>query len=156
MTQVGRLPAEADWVAVCEGPIPVAEITAWVVRPGCGGLVCFCGTVRDHSEGRAGVVALEYEAYLEQVEPRLAEVARAARARWPEIGRLALVHRVGRLVVEDVSVTVAVSTPHRAEAFEAARYCIDTIKTSVPIWKREQWSEGADWAVCSHDLVEPG
>ena len=100
----------------------------------------FCGTVRDHSKGRAGVTWLEYEAYVEQVAPRLTRVATAARERWEKIGRLALLHRVGRLEVGEVSVVVVASTPHRAEAFAAAQFCIDTLKETVPIWKRETWS----------------
>jgi len=100
------------------------------------------------------VTSLEYEAYAEHVEPRLASVAAAARARWPELGRIALLHRVGLLELGEVSVVVAVSSPHRAQAFEAARFCIDTVKTSVPIWKRETWSDGTEWAVCSHELVD--
>jgi molybdopterin synthase catalytic subunit len=155
MAQVRHVPAGPDWLAVSSEPLPVAEVAAWAVQPSCGGLVTFCGTVRDHSQGRTGVVCVEYEAYLEQVEPRLAKVAQGARSRWPEIGRLALLHRVGRLEVGEVSVVVAASAPHRAEAFEAARYCIDTVKTSVPIWKRETWAGGSDWALCPHDLVEP-
>ncbi len=154
MAPVPDLPPGADWVAVSDEPLPVAEVLEWVVRPGCGALVVFCGTVRDHSEGRPGVVTLEYEAYLEEVEPRLARVVAAVRARTPAVERLALAHRVGRLEVGEVSVIVAVSTPHRAEAFEAARFCIDTVKESVPIWKREVWADGSDWALCSHDLVE--
>jgi molybdopterin synthase catalytic subunit len=125
------------------------------MQPGCGAVVTFCGTVRDHSEGRSGVVSLEYEAYMEYAEPSLSKVARSARSRWRDIGRLALVHRVGRLEVGEISVVVAVSTPHRAEAFEAARFCIDEVKESVPIWKREVWADGSAWVVCSHDLVEP-
>mgnify|MGYP001350332321 CR=1 FL=1 len=144
----------ADWIGVTEEPLPAAEAMAWATQPGCGGLVTFCGTVRDHSDGRPGVTLLEYEAYLEQVEPRLASVATAARSRWPMIDRLALLHRVGPLQVCDVSVLVVVSTPHRAEAFEAARFCIDTIKQSVPIWKRETWADGSDWSVCTHDLLD--
>jgi molybdopterin synthase catalytic subunit len=119
-------------------------------------VVTFCGTVRDHSDGRDGVVALEYEAYLERVEPQLNKVADAARARWPNLGRLAMMHRVGRLGVGEVSVVVAVSAAHRDEAFAAARFCIDTVKASVPIWKRETWSGGADWALCTHGIDEPG
>jgi len=146
--------AAADWIGVGAEPLPVAAVLEWVARPGCGALVVFCGTVRDHSEGREGVVSLEYEAYLEQVEPRLAGVAAAARSRWPMVDRLALLHRVGHLVVGDVSVVVAASTPHRAEAFEAARFSIDTIKQTVPIWKREVWADGSDWSECSHDLID--
>lgn len=155
MTEVEHRP-EADWVAVCADPLAVEKLLAWTVQPGCGALVTFCGTVRDHSEGRAGVVSLEYEAYMEQVEPRLAKVAAAARARWPGLGRIALHHRVGRLEVMETSVIVAVSAPHRAEAFDAARFCIDSVKETVPIWKREIWADGSDWALCSHELVETG
>jgi molybdopterin synthase catalytic subunit len=145
-----------DWIAVTAEQIPFGEIMAWVSRPSCGALVAFCGTVRDHSDGRPGVVALEYEAYEEQVEPRLGAVAAAARRRWPAVGRLALVHRIGRLEVGEVSVVVAASTPHRHDAFEAARFCIDTLKETVPIWKRETWAGGSDWGLCPHDVVDMG
>lgn len=155
MNDVARqLPPGPDWLAVSDAPLPVDEVTAWVSQPDCGATVTFCGTVRDHSEGRPGVTSLEYEAYLEQVEPRLAEVAASARDRWPVVGRLALLHRIGQLEVGETSVVVAVSTPHRAEAFEAALFCIDTVKQTVPIWKRETWAGGADWVQCSHDLDE--
>jgi molybdopterin synthase catalytic subunit len=79
-------------------------------------------------------------------------VAAAARKRWAEIGRLVLLHRVGRLEVGEVSVVAVASTPHRAEAFAAAQFCIDTLKHTVPIWKRETWSGGTDWTLCSGDL----
>jgi len=71
-------------------------------------------------------------------------------SRWPGVGRLALLHRVGRLEVGEVSVVVAVSTPHRSEAFEASRFCIDELKESVPIWKHETWAGGSGWAECGH------
>ena len=146
-------PAGDDWIGVGTAPLPVDAVWRWAILPRCGGIVTFLGTVRDHSEGRPGVTSLEYEAYVEQVAPRLIEVAGAARARCGEIGRLALLHRVGRLEVEEASVVVAASTPHRAEAFAAAQFCIDTLKLTVPIWKRETWSGGTDWTLCSH---EPG
>jgi molybdopterin synthase catalytic subunit len=146
-------PSEADWVAVTSGPLPVAEALTWVVDPGCGAVVSFCGTVRDHSEGRPNVIAVEYEAYTDYVEIRLADVAVAARSRWPGLGRLALLHRVGRLEVGEVSVVVVVSTPHRSEAFAAARFCIDELKESVPIWKHETWAGGSGWAECAHQVV---
>ncbi len=155
MTQHGLVPpdgdpAGTDWVGVSDQPLPVERAQAWAVVPSCGGIVTFCGTVRDHSEGRHGVTSLEYEAYLEYVEPRLRDVASAARAQW-EIGRLVLLHRVGRLVVGEVSVVVVASTPHRSEAFAAAQFCIDTLKHTVPIWKHETWEDGSDWSVCAHD-----
>lgn len=154
MAGVAKVVLGADWIAVTEAPLPVAEVMEWVVRPDCGALVTFCGTVRDHSKGRTGVVSLEYEAYPEQVEPRLAAVASASRARWPAVDRLALLHRMGQLQVGDVSVVVAASTPHRVEAFEAARFCIDAVKQSVPIWKRETWADGSGWALCPLGLVD--
>jgi molybdopterin synthase catalytic subunit len=70
------------------------------------------------------------------------------------IGRLVLLHRVGRLEVGDISVVVTASTPHRAEAFAAAQFCIDTLKHTVPIWKRETWSGGSDWSLCSHEIED--
>jgi molybdopterin synthase catalytic subunit len=150
-----KVPADDDWIAISGDPLPVDEAWKWVGVPECGGIVTFCGTVRDHSDGRAGVTALEYEAYEEHVVPRLTDVATTARARWPEIGRLALIHRVGRLEVGEVAVVVAVSTPHRADAFAAAQFCIDTLKHTVPIWKLETWEGGSDWSVCSPEEAEP-
>jgi len=83
----------------------------WSILPGCGGIVTFCGTVRDHSDGRPGVTSLEYEAYLEHVRAPPDLRGGQARTRWPEIGRLVLLHRVGRLEVGDISVVVVTSTP---------------------------------------------
>ncbi|MBW3626896.1 MAG: molybdenum cofactor biosynthesis protein MoaE, partial [Actinobacteria bacterium] len=134
------------WVALSPQPLPLATVADWAVLPRCGALVVFTGTVRDHAEGRPGVSTLEYEAYTGQVEPRLAGIADEARRRWPDLGRIALLHRTGLLEVGEASVAVAVSAPHRAEAFAAARFCIDTVKVSVPIWKRETWAGGQDWA----------
>ncbi len=148
-------PVHGDWIAISDGQLPVDDARRWVGVPECGGIVTFCGTVRDHSAGRAGVTSLEYEAYEEHVVPRLTDVATAARARWPHIGRLALLHRVGRLDVGEVAVVVAVSTPHRAEAFAAAEFCIDTLKHTVPIWKRETWEGGSDWSVCTQEDAGP-
>ena len=139
-------PDGPDWLALTTGPLPVAESMAWAVVPDCGAVVVFAGTVRDHAEGRPGVVRLDYEAYEEQAAPRLASVAAGARVRWPSLGRVALLHRVGPLEVTDVAVVVAVSAPHRGEAFDAARWCIDSVKSTVPIWKKETWAEGSDWA----------
>ena len=149
-------PCNQDWIAIGEDRLPVDQALAWASRPDCGGIVTFCGTVRDHSDDRPGVTALEYEVYPEQAVPRLEQVAAAARGRWATVGRLVLLHRIGRLEVGDVSVVVAASAPHRAEAFDVARYCIDTLKRTVPIWKRETWSGGTDWTVCDHDIEDVG
>jgi molybdopterin synthase catalytic subunit len=117
------------------------------VLPSCGAVVTFNGTARDHSVGRAEVTRLGDEAYEEHVVPRLDEIAAAARSKWPTLGRIALLHRVGEVPITESAVVVAVSSPHRAEAFDAARFCIDTLKETVPIWKREDWSEGSSWGL---------
>jgi molybdopterin synthase catalytic subunit len=150
-------PPEGDtWLGLSAGPLPVAEAVSWATRPDCGGLVLFSGTARDHAEGRPGVERLEYEAYDAQVVPRLAAVADEARARWPAVGRIALLHRTGVLAVGESAVVVVVSAPHRAEAFDAARFCIDTLKRSVPIWKRETWADGESWGLEAQHIVDAG
>jgi molybdopterin synthase catalytic subunit len=138
-------PGDDTWVALSPRPLPLGTVADWAVLPRCGAVVLFTGTVRDHAEGHPGVSSLEYEAYTGQVEPRLAAIADGARRRWSGLGRIALLHRTGLLGVGDASVAVAVSAAHRAEAFEAARFCIDAVKVHVPIWKRETWDGGTAW-----------
>jgi molybdopterin synthase catalytic subunit len=123
-------------------------LTEMVRRPHCGGVVTFLGTVRDLTDSRV-TEALDYEAYPGMAEKKLAEIEADVRQRWP-VGEVVLVHRLGRLVVGEISVAVAVSCPHRAEAFEACRYAIDRLKELVPIWKRENWADG------STEWVHPG
>ena len=135
----------SDWIAVASEPLPVEAATAWATTPRSGAVVIFLGVVRDHADGREGVHGLTYEAYEEEAGARLAAVADAAREQWPSTQRVALLHRLGHLELSEVSVAVVVSSPHRAEAFEAARFCIDTLKETVPIWKREHWEGGSDW-----------
>jgi len=118
--------------------------------------VLFTGTVREVAEGRTGVEWLEYEAYEEHATSRMSEIAAEIRARWPATGRVALLHRVGRLALAEVAVVVVVATPHRPEAFAAARFAIDAVKASVPIWKKESWDGGEDWGTGAASLVRPG
>jgi len=143
-------PATGDWIAVSDDPLPVEAATAWATTPGCGAVVVFLGVVRDNSDGRNGVRGLSYEAYEEEAVAKLCAVADEARRHWPVVDRVALLHRVGDLELSEASVAVVVSSPHRPEAFEAARFCIDTLKETVPIWKREHWAGGSDWATRSH------
>lgn len=126
------------------------QITAEEIDPGeiealsavsDGGLVTFRGIVRDSSEGKA-VEGLDYEAYSEMAEEELRRIASEACERWP-IGRVLVVHRVGSLRVGEVSVIVAVSAPHRGEAFDACEFIIDTLKRTVPIWKKERFADGS-------------
>ncbi len=147
-------PSEGDdWIALVEAPLPLDAASAWAVRPDCGAVVTFSGTARDHSEGRPGVSVLEYEAYEEQAVERMAELAAEARRRWPAVGRLVLIHRVGRLEVGESAVVVVASAPHRSEAFDAARFAIDALKQTVPIWKREVWDGGESWGLEAQHLV---
>jgi molybdopterin synthase catalytic subunit len=107
-------------------------------------VVLFLGTVRDLTGDRE-TVALDYEAYPEMAECKMAEIEADTRQRWP-VGDIVLEHRLGHLEVGDISVAVAVSCPHRAQAFEACRYAIDRLKELVPIWKKENWSDGTtEW-----------
>jgi molybdopterin synthase catalytic subunit len=147
-------PRGDDWLALSDGPLPRAEALEWVEGERWGGVVGFFGVVRDHAEGRTDVVAVDYEAYDEQVLPRLAELAAAARARVPDLGRIALWHRTGRLEVGETSVAVVVSAPHRAEAFDACRFLIDTLKETLPVWKLEHWAGGSGWSPSSHRLAD--
>ena len=142
------------WVGLSTEPLPVEEASRWAVREDCGAVVLFSGTARDHAAGRPGVWQLEYEAYESQVVPRLEAIVASMRERWPTLGRAVLLHRTGLLAVGESAVVVAVSSPHRAEAFEAARFGIDTLKHSVPIWKRESWDGGESWGLEAQHVSE--
>lgn len=135
----------ADWLELTGDPIPVGAIHEWLVRPDCGAQVVFTGTVRDHAGDRTEVTSLTYEAYEEHAVAKMAEVSDEIRRRWPDVRAVALVHRTGRLGLGECAVAVGVAAPHRPEAFEAARWAIDAVKASVPIWKSEEWSAGRDW-----------
>jgi molybdopterin synthase catalytic subunit len=155
---VAAPPSGADWIELLATPLPTDAAVVWATTPGAGAVVSFLGVVRDHAEGRTGVVGLDYEAYEEEAVRVLGQIAAEARRRWPEVERLAVLHRTGALALSEPSVAVVVSSPHRADAFEAARWCIDTLKESAPIWKREHWSDGSDWSPAEQPIrpvVEP-
>jgi molybdopterin synthase catalytic subunit len=131
-------------VRLVPDPIDHFVLTEAVRRPDCGAVVTFLGTVRDLTDGKV-TIALDYEAYPGMAEKKMAEIERETRARWP-VGELLMIHRTGHLSVGEVSVAVAVSCPHRAQAFEACRYAIDRLKELVPIWKKENWADGGtEW-----------
>jgi molybdopterin synthase catalytic subunit len=138
--------AQAEWIDITTEVMPVAAAVEWAVTPAAGGVVLFSGVVREESEGRDDVTALTYEAYDDVARAKMQEIAVAARQQWPSITRVVLLHRIGRVARSESSVLVVVAAPHRGDAFDAARYCIDTLKESVPIWKQEHWSGGADWS----------
>lgn len=131
-------------IRLTHDPIDCAALTEAVRSPHCGAVALFLGTVRDLT-GEFVTVALDYEAYGPMAEKKLAEIEADVRRRWP-VGEVAMVHRLGRLGVGEVSVAVAVSCPHRAEAFDACRFAVDTLKELVPIWKRENAPDGTgEW-----------
>jgi molybdopterin synthase catalytic subunit len=129
------------------------DVEAWATEPRCGAVVSFRGTVRAYAEGRSGVETLTYEAYEDVALARLDELVAAARRRWPDLGRIAVLHRVGTLAVTDAAVLVVVAAGHRTEAFEAARWLIDSVKATVPIWKHERWADGSGWGTGAQPLV---
>jgi molybdopterin synthase catalytic subunit len=132
-------------VSVGEGQIDTSALVAEVGRPDSGATVLFLGTVRDHSPGKESVTHLEYEVYAEQVEAKIREIIDQAAQRWPILSA-AVEHRSGRVMLGETSVAVAVATAHRADAFDAARFVIDELKTKAPIWKKEHWPGGAEWS----------
>ncbi len=143
-----------DWCALVAGPLPVDGASSWVVRPDCGATVTFTGTARDHAPGRPAVHHLSYEAYEDPALARLHGLVVALRDRWPAVGRVALLHRTGDVGIGEAAVVVAVSSPHRVAAFEAARFAIDELKATVPIWKREAWADGESWGLEAQHLTE--
>ena len=131
-------------VSISEDPIDAAEMLRFVADSTAGCSVLFTGTVRNHSPGRDGVSKLEYEAYGTVVEDKIADIVGDAMAKWPLI-KVAAVHRTGSLDVGESAVMVAVSSAHRTDAFPAARFVIDELKSRAPIWKKEHWPGGAEW-----------
>jgi len=133
-------------------PIDYQALTESVRDPHCGAVALFLGTVRELT-GDFVTVFLDYEAYGPMAEKKLGEIESEVRQRW-KVGNVAMVHRLGRLAVGDVSVAVAVSTAHRAEAFDACRFAIESLKELVPIWKKENSPDGAsEWV---HQSAKPG
>ena len=125
-------------------PIDFAALTESVRSNQAGAVVLFLGTVREMTHGRQ-TVALDYDAYPEMAQAKLSELETEARSRWPVI-ECGIVHRLGHLELGDVSVAVAVSCPHRHQAFDAGRFLIDRLKEVVPIWKKENWPDGTtEW-----------
>jgi MoaE-MoaD fusion protein len=136
---------------ITDRPISLDDVAARVAAPELGGITLFAGTVRGVTAGKNGASEsfttdyLEYEAYPEMAEASFADIAAEAQARWPEISAVAVVHRVGRQEVGDVSIAIAVAAAHRADTFDACRYIIDRIKQVSPIWKREVGPDGSSW-----------
>ena len=131
---------------VTTDPLSIDEAYAAVRRRECGAVAFFVGVVRDHHDGKK-VVSISYSAFREMAEKEFARIADEARSRW-KVGEIYIAHRTGALAIGDASVVIAVSAPHRAEAFEATRFGIEELKRDVPIWKKEALTTGdADWVM---------
>lgn len=138
-------------VSITTDPIDVAQVLQSVQSPLAGAEVLFVGTTREVTGDRR-TESLDYEAYGDMAEKKMAELEAEARGRWPLVG-CAIVHRVGRVVVGEASVAIAVSSPHREDAFAAGKWLIDTLKQVVPIWKKENWADGnSQWV---HPSLQP-
>lgn len=124
-------------------PIDLNELLAYVGDPASGAVSTFIGTTRDNNEGRS-IISLDYEAYPGMAEQELARLGEEAAQKW-EITRMAIVHRTGNVPIGEASVMIAVSAPHRDDAFKACRYAIDELKKRVPIWKKEIYQGGEIW-----------
>jgi molybdopterin synthase catalytic subunit len=131
----------ADLVRLVREPIDIASLSQ--TTPADGALCLFVGVVRNENRGRS-VVRLEYQAYEEMALPLMQQISRETRQRFP-VTEVRLVHRLGSLEIGEASVAVAVASPHRAEAFAACRFAIDTLKAQVPIWKKELYADGSAW-----------
>jgi molybdopterin synthase catalytic subunit len=139
---------------IVEGPIDSAALESEVLTDADGAVCTFQGVARRFSRGRE-VIHLEYEAYPEMAERKLAEIGDELRVKFG-VERVAIHHRIGVLPIGEASVVIAVASPHRKEAFTACQYAIDRLKQVVPIWKKEVWSDGQQWIGWEHEQSQAG
>jgi molybdopterin synthase catalytic subunit/molybdopterin converting factor small subunit len=133
-----------DTYRVVAAALSADAVAAAVEDPGAGGVAIFSGVVRNETGGRP-VKFLEYEAHAPMAEAKMREIGETVRARWPGVKRVAILHRIGRLEIGEASVLIAVSAAHRQEALAACQYAIDTLKQTVPVWKKEHFEDGEVW-----------
>ncbi len=139
---------QPDHFAIAFAPLSLAEVYALADDPGNGAIVVMSGMVRNQTDGRP-VIALEYQAYEPMALKVFGQIAAEIRAEWPEVRTVVIHHRTGRLEIGEISVLIAVGCPHRAEAFAACQYAINTLKQNAPIWKKEWFSaEEYQWSKC--------
>ncbi len=143
----------SEWVVVTADSLRPDQVAGWVTRPDCGAVVTFCGTARANSTLEHEIIELEYDTDITLAETRIRAVTAVVRQNWPVVRAIAVHHRIGTVPVTDTAVVVAVSSPHRREAFEAAQFCIDAVKRTVPMWKREVWRGGSAWSAEAQDIV---
>src|SRR5437588_287076 len=133
----------SDWIELSSQALSTAQAVRFVTHPAAGGIDVFLGTTRHETSPQGHtLLALDYESYPEMAIQQMQSLAQKARQRWP-ILKLVLLHRTGRVQVGEASVVIAVAAPHRAEAFDACRWLIDSLKSEVAIWKKEVWGDGS-------------
>jgi molybdopterin synthase catalytic subunit len=142
LTDFRTLSQDPDRFRITFAPLSLDEVYRLADDPANGAIVVMSGTVRNQTDGKP-VVFLEYQAYDPMALAIFRQIAADIRTAWPETNRVVIHHRIGKLQIGDISVLVAVGCPHRAEAFEACRYAIDTLKHQAPIWKKEHWADGS-------------
>jgi molybdopterin synthase catalytic subunit len=125
-------------------PVSVDDMVNRLSDPANGAVVTFVGVVRGATDGRQ-VRFLEYEAYPEMALATFEQIRSEIRSRWPTVNEVAIAHRVGRLLVGEVAVVIALSAGHRSQVFDALHYAIDRVKQIAPIWKKEVWTDGSEW-----------
>ncbi len=130
-------------IKIYNNPIDVAKVESFVYDASCGGVVTFIGTVRNSTKGK-NVVRLEFESFVPMAIKELDKIAETIVDKWP-VKKLAIHHRIGNLEIGEVAVAIAISCPHRKHAFQACAYAIDTLKETVPIWKKEIFEDGEVW-----------
>lgn len=136
-----------DHIVLQDKPLELTAIVSLVQAPSCGAIDVFIGTARDHTRGKS-VLYLDFEAYEPMAIRELRAIADRARQQWP-VHKLAIYHRTGKVEIGEAAVIIAVSTPHREAAFAACKFVIDTLKETVPIWKKEVFEDGSVW-VAAH------
>jgi molybdopterin synthase catalytic subunit len=130
-------------IKIVKEEIEIGKVLESVQDPSAGGIDIFIGTTRNHSSGKE-VHSLEYQAYEPMALKLMNDIEEQIRRQWP-VRKISLVHRIGKVAIGEASVVIAVSSVHRKEAFEACRYAIDTLKKTVPIWKKEIFADGEVW-----------
>ncbi|VEF46402.1 molybdopterin converting factor subunit 2 [Bacillus freudenreichii] len=128
---------------ITRDPIKIEEIYQKVVRREAGAVTTFVGTVRELTYGKK-TLYLDYEAYESMALKKMEQIVEEMKERWPVV-EVAMAHRIGRLEITDIAIAIAVSSPHRPEAYEANRYALERVKEMVPIWKKEHWEDGEEW-----------
>ncbi|XP_077318882.1 molybdopterin synthase catalytic subunit-like [Lithobates pipiens] len=129
-----------DFIRVSSGKLSADEVSELVVSPSCGAVSLFIGTTRNNFEGKK-VVSLEYEAYVPMAEMEIKKILSDIRQKWPTVKHIAVHHRLGLVPVTEASVAIAISSPHRNDSLDAVKYCINALKATVPIWKKEMYEE---------------